>query len=81
MISTFELFLVLLSLSLLLRCTVAEGYNGFHARFSKFAGEIFDCNCNSAYSVVLIYFSIYLNNIQLNTGRITLSKLVEINTD
>ena len=25
---------------------VAEGYNEFHACFSKFAGEIFDCDCN-----------------------------------
>ena len=28
------------------RCTVAKGYNGFHMRFSKFTGEIFDCDCN-----------------------------------
>ena len=26
--------------------TVAEGYNGSHARFSKFTGEIFDSDCN-----------------------------------
>ena len=36
---------------------VAEGYNGFHARFSKFAGEIFDCDCNVQLSTAIQLFN------------------------
>ena len=36
---------------------VAEGYNGFHARFSKFVGEIFDCNCNVQLSTAIQLFN------------------------
>ena len=36
---------------------VAEGYNGFQPRFSKFSGEIFDCNCNVQLSTMIQLFN------------------------
>ena len=36
---------------------VAEGYNGFHMPFSKFTGEIFDCNCNVQLSTAIQLFN------------------------
>ena len=36
---------------------VAEGYNGFHVCFSKFAGEIFDCDCNVQLSTAIQLFN------------------------
>ena len=38
--------------------TVAEGYNGFHARFSKFTGKIFYCDCNVPLSTAIQLFVI-----------------------
>ena len=35
---------------------VAEGYTGFHARFLKFTGEVFDCDCNVQLSTAIHYF-------------------------
>ena len=37
--------------------TVAEGYNGFQPHFSKFAGEIFDCDCNVQLSTAIQLFN------------------------
>ena len=39
------------------KTTVAEEYNGFRVRFSKFTGEIFDCNCNIQLSTVIKLFN------------------------
>ena len=36
---------------------VVEGYNGFHARFSKFTGEIFGCDCNVQLSTAIQLFN------------------------
>ena len=37
--------------------TVAEGYNGFHACFSKFTGEIFDSDFNVQLSTAIQLFN------------------------
>ena len=39
------------------KATVAEGYNGFHARFSKCTGEISDCDCNIQLSTAIQLFN------------------------
>ena len=39
------------------KATVAEGYNGFHARFSKCTGEISDCDCNVQLSTAIQLFN------------------------
>ena len=44
------------------RCTVAEGYNEFHMRFSEFTEEIFDCDCNVQLSTMIRYFSFQTRN-------------------
>ena len=44
--------------------TVAEGYNGFHARFSKFTGKIFDCDCNVQLSTAIQLFVISASTTQ-----------------
>ena len=47
--------------------TIAEGYNGFHARFSKFTGKIFDCDCNVQLSTAIQFFNAQLR-FQLSTA-------------
>ena len=44
--------------------TVAEGYNGFHARFSKFTGKIFGCDCNFQLSTAIQLFVISASTTQ-----------------
>ena len=44
--------------------TVAEGYNGFHVRFLKFTGEIFDCDCNVQLSTAIQLFIISASTTQ-----------------
>ena len=44
--------------------TVAEGYNGFHARFSKFTAKIFDCDYNIQLSTAIQLFVISASTTQ-----------------
>ena len=44
--------------------TVAEGYNGFHARFSKFTGKIFNCDCDVQLSTAIQLFVISASTTQ-----------------
>ena len=40
------------------------GYNGFHVRFLKFTGEIFDCDCNTQLSTAIQLFIISASTTQ-----------------